>query len=78
MNRAELVLAAQREHIRPDAYSLEGGLPPERLVLAIETDGWTVYYSERGLRSGEVHFETEGEACSHMFERLLRDPTTRE
>lgn len=77
MNRAELRSAADREHIRRNAYCLEGGLPPEQYVLSIENGGWCVYYSERGLKTEPEWFETEDEACDHLFHALASDPTTR-
>ncbi len=78
MNRDRLRELAAAEHIREDAYSLEGGLPLERLVLSITEGGWAVYYSERGERVGLVNFQTEDEACSYSFEQLLRDSSNRE
>jgi hypothetical protein len=78
VNRLGLETAAAREGIRRSTYSLEGGLPPERYVLGQASDGWEVYYSERGERTDLVHFDTEDEACDHLLMRLLRDPTTRE
>jgi hypothetical protein len=77
MNRQELHALARREGIRDDAYSFEGGLPFERLVMTAEAGGWVVYYSERGLRTGLRGFDTEDEACQYLWERLLRDPTNR-
>jgi hypothetical protein len=78
VNRQRLRELAASEHIREDAYSLEGGLPFERYVLSVVEGGWAVYYSERGERTGLEMFETEDEACSHLLELLLRDSTTRE
>jgi len=77
MDRKQLQRAAAREGIRDSAYSLDGGLPFERYVLSIVTGGWSVYYSERGERVGETFFDTEDEACSFLFDKLVRDPTTR-
>lgn len=77
MNRSDLKTAAQREGIRPESYSLEGGMPPERYVLALEEGGWSVYYSERGRRRGLNSFDTEDEACDYLFHLLIKDPTTR-
>jgi sugar/nucleoside kinase (ribokinase family) len=77
VNRSDLRNAADREGIRRDSYSLDGSLPAERYVLSIEHDGWSVYYSERGDRSSELRFDTEDEACSELFDRLVCDPTTR-
>ncbi len=78
MNRADLRRRADAECIRESVYSLDGGLPPERYVLAIEEGGWSVYYSERGCRVGERRFETEDEACAGLLLRLVEDPTTRQ
>jgi hypothetical protein len=46
VTRAELV-AAEREGIRPTAYSLDGGLPDETYVLTVEDGGGRVF---RGTR----------------------------
>ena len=77
MDRTDLIEAAEREGIRSSAYSLDGGLPAEQYVLALEEEGWSVYYSERGQRTDEVHFDTEHEACDYLLVRLVSDPTTR-
>lgn len=78
MNRQSLRELAKDERVRDDAYSLDGGLPFERYVLSVIEGGWAVYYSERGERTGLKTFETEDEACSHLFDLLVRDATTRE
>jgi len=77
MNRAVLRLRAEAEGIRETAYCLDGGMPPETYVLAIEDGGWSVYYSERGSRVGEARYDTEDEACSDLLLRLVNDPTIR-
>jgi hypothetical protein len=77
LNRQEVAVLAEREGIRPTTFGLEGGLPPERYVLSMEEGGWAVYYSERGLRTGERRFETEDEACRYLWRLLVEDPTTR-
>ena len=77
MTRDELTSAAIRERIRPSSYSLEGGLPPEKYVLAKEDGHWSVYYSERGERHDETIFDSEQEACDQLFLWLVEDPTTR-
>lgn len=78
MDRTDLIRAADSEGIRPSAYSLEGGLPFEQYVLSLEEGDWSVYYSERGQRTGEVHFDTEHEACDYLLMRMVSDPTTRQ
>lgn len=77
MNVAELQALFDAEHVDPDSYSLNGGLPNEAYVLARTLSGWAVYYSERGLRTAEMAFATESEACAQLKTLVLRDPTTR-
>jgi hypothetical protein len=77
VTRDELVSAADRERIRPSSYSLNGGLPPEKYVLAVENGHWAVYYSERGERRDEMTFDSEQEACDQLFLWLVEDRTTR-
>lgn len=77
MMRTELQAAAERLGILPASYSLEGGLPDETYVLALEEGGWSVYFAERGRRIDTARFETEDEACDELFLRLMNDPTTR-
>jgi hypothetical protein len=77
VDRIDLVRAAESEGNRSSAYSLDGGLPAEHYVLALEEGGWSVYYSERGQRTGEVRFDTEHEACDYLLLQLVSDPTTR-
>jgi hypothetical protein len=78
VNREQLRAATSKEGIRDTAYSLDGGLPPERYVLAIVDGGWSVYYSDRAERVDEAFFDTEDEACSYLLLRLVADPTTRD
>lgn len=77
VNRSELVEAAHREGILDTAYSFEGGPSDEKYVLELEEGGWCLYFSERGGRVDEVHFDNEHEACDELFMRLVADPTTR-
>lgn len=63
--------------IDPEAYSLDGGLPVEKYCLEDRRSSWAVYYSERGLRSGERVFTSEDEACRYLLGLLERDPTAR-
>lgn len=65
------------ERVRPDSYSLDGSEPDECLCLLPVTDGWAVFYAERGSRTGERRFETEDEACIFMVNRLLADSANR-
>ena len=78
MDIAELQRRTTSEGIRSDAFSLEGGLPSEQYVLDPSKPGrWTVYYSERGMRSREREFTSESEAVEYLFELVRSDPATR-
>ena len=83
MDRSALRQFLDREQVDPRSYGLDGasGVPvqdrEERYFLEEGPPGWSVYYWERGLRSGEQFFDTEDEACSRVLDLLLRDRTTR-
>ena len=82
MNRRELEGTLSAAGIRADAYYLGYAEPnpvldSERLILEQTVDGWSVWYSERGLRSGEHFFQNEDAACRYVLSALTKDPTTR-
>lgn len=77
MNKEELRKILDAEDISERAYSLEGGNPSERYCLSQNYNIWSVYYSERGLKTGEKIFLNEHEACKYLLEILIADPTTR-
>jgi hypothetical protein len=83
MDRSSLREFLNRERIDPRSYGLDGpeDLPvedrEERYFMDVTPSGWSVYYWERGLRSGEQLFDSEDEACSYLLDLLLRDRTTR-
>jgi hypothetical protein len=66
-----------QENVAADAYDLDGDGADEPYVLERSGGGFAVFYSERGLRTGERRFGTEAEACRHLLDLLLRDRTTR-
>lgn len=76
MNLSELRTRLDTAGVRRDVYSLNERCGEEMMCLERTRGRWAVYYSERGLRSGERSFETESEACEHLLNLLLRDPTT--
>lgn len=51
-------------------YSLEGGLPNEKLCLNYEKEKWIVYYSERGIRTGIQYFDNEDDACDYVLHAI--------
>jgi hypothetical protein len=76
VDRSELLTALDCDGINPNTYSLDGGHPPERYVLAHQPGGWSVYYSERGLETGRADFGAEDEACRHLLQLLRSDQAT--
>ena len=76
MNKEMLKLKLVEEGIREDAYSLAGD-ESESYCLDNSYDDWSVYYFERGIRTGEKNFESESDACSYLLEVLLRVFTTK-
>lgn len=77
MNVAECRLALRREGVRDDAYSLLGISGDERYCLVHGSDGWSVFYHERGMRQNEQLFSDEDAACQYLLALVTSDPTTR-
>lgn len=78
MNKNELKKILTNLKIRTDAYYLNGGAPPDEIYVLEEIYGkWFVYYSEKGLRSGEREFNSEDAACRYLLERLKADPSAK-
>jgi hypothetical protein len=73
VNRSALGELLAAEHVRPDSFSLAEPHGDECLCLEPVIDGWSVFYAERGVRTGERTFDTEDEACDFMVARLLAD-----
>ncbi len=67
----------EAEDVDPRAFDLDAGRADEAYVLEPQAVGWAVYYAERGRRNGERLFASEHDACAHLLDRVLRDPTTR-
>lgn len=69
MNIKELSRRLMKLGIPTDAYTLQGGLPNDRLCLS-HADSWEVYYSDQGRKSDLRRFAREEEACVYMLFRL--------
>ncbi len=74
MKRIELEQLLKNEKFNPNVYSLDGGLPNDRLCLSVGAGKWCVYYSERGSRFDELYFNSEDEACEELLRRLQELP----
>ena len=78
MNRTDLQDRLMSEGIRKDTFSIYGDYADEAYILSKESAGkWSVYYSERGLRTAEKLFDSEEGACQHFYDLLAKDPTVR-
>ena len=77
MNKEELQKILANEGFNSKTYSFSEAIVDEALCLRKEGDGWCVLYSERGLETGKVFFQTESEACIHFLSEMRSDPTTR-
>ena len=75
MNRRELLATLDKEGVRRDAYNLEGGYNDESLTLEQGEDHWSVYYCERGSKTGMKILATEDEACRYLLSELREDRT---
>ncbi len=76
MNRAKLETILRERNVSSLAYCLSGGLPNEKYTLCQAGAKWSVYYSERGQKSGERVFDSEDEACRYFLQILTNDSTT--
>lgn len=70
MTKVELQHRLQAENVPERYYSLDGGLPYDRLCLECSDFGWAVYYSERGGKFDLVRFASEEEACECFYRRI--------
>ena len=54
------------------AYNLTGqGRTDERLCLERFGDRWNVFYLERGIKTTDIYFDSEKEACHYLYEKLM-------
>ena len=77
LDREALRRILSREGVEPRSYNLDGAHDPEAYVLTVRAGGWATFYSERGHEVSRREFDTEDEACAHLLDLILRDPTTR-
>ncbi len=53
--------------VPPSLYRLDGSHFELAHVIAREGDGWVVFLSERGERSGAIEFAHEYDACVYLL-----------
>lgn len=76
MNLERLKVVLTGFGIGPDLVQFSG-LPNEAFVIESHGDGWRVFYSERGARSGEAQFDAESDAVDALIELLASDSSIR-
>lgn len=76
MNIIELEHYLNEKNIPSHYYNLSGtGRNDERLVL-VQNDGvWEVFYLERGIKTTDLFFNTESEACKFIADELVKECT---
>ena len=71
MKTKELKKTLKAAGIPTDLYNLDGkGRDDERLCLVNEDSKWVVYYLERGVRTTELFFDCEEEACDYILKSV--------
>lgn len=69
MNKSDLRNKLDLLGIDTNAYSLDGELLPDRIVLYNSYEDWEVFYlDERGKKNDKMIFHSEGQACEYIFE----------
>ena len=72
LKKTELERKLIKMNIRPDMYSLKGGLPNEKFCLSEANGRWEVYYSERGNKTGLKEFDNEDDACQCLYDMVYK------
>lgn len=70
MKKNELKVLLEKGKISQSIYSLDGGLPNEKLCIGFENNRQIVYYSERGIKKGIVEFLNESDACDYLYNHI--------
>ena len=72
MNKAELKQKLVNSRVPENLFNLEEtGRTDERFCLKQNKNGWSVYFSERGVKTTNVSFVTEEEACEYIYRQLV-------
>jgi hypothetical protein len=73
LTRESLAAILNQLGIRPATYSLYGAHLPDSYVMDQRSEGWVVFYSDRGDESGLAICRSEADACSAMLDRLTSE-----
>lgn len=72
MDKYELERTLADLGIDSNSYSLRGECTNETLCLEEGYGKWSIYYSERGLRTKEEFFDSEEIACNAFLIRIKK------
>lgn len=73
MNVNELRNILKKSGVSDFLYNLDyKGRDDERLCLDYIDGKWNVYYLERGVKTTNLFFETESEACEYIYNHLVK------
>ena len=68
VDRRELAEQLRTIQAPANSYAI-GEINDEALCLVEENGGWSIFYSERGLRTEEQRFSDENSACEAFLHR---------
>jgi hypothetical protein len=57
-------------NIDPNSYCLDDGYSNEALCLHNNYGKWSIYYSEKGLRTDEKFYNNEDDACKEFLVQI--------
>lgn len=72
MKLNELKSKLEELDVRPNVYSLHGGLYDDVFTIGYVDGKWEVYYSERGIKESLLTFNSEDEACDYFLDWILK------
>jgi hypothetical protein len=67
MTKTELIKKLSELNIPRDMYSFDSEFPSEAYVVLKTINCWEYYYSERGLKTGRIIFDSEEQAYEHLY-----------
>lgn len=74
MKKNELKNALMHIGVPSMYYNLDGnGRTDERFCLEFVNNGWSVYYSERGVKTTNIRFSSEEDACNGTMKENTND-----
>lgn len=73
MNVKELKSILKKSKVSDSLYNLDNeGRNDERFCLDYREGKWNVYYLERGIKTTNLFFKTESEACEYIYKHLVK------